>query len=198
MRYIFIGLLAAVGIGVVWLFTARSVSLLVDRMHTITLEALSPDGFLFDGRELEFGPYSLSLMTLDYKYSADANISANGRASLTDLGKSFAFGPGRPLPSKTGFPKFEFTPDAGDTVRFTRERSLLFWPVFQMNFMTGSAPSARRHVYCRLIWKKRIRAKLEMLWRAEQAYYSDGGWRPEKVEAMTSNLLSVKITEAAP
>jgi hypothetical protein len=197
LRYIFICLLAAAGIAVVWLLSARSLSVLADRLHTVTLEARSPDRFLYDSGELRFGPYVLYLMTLEQKYSAAATISASGRVSLVDRGRSFPLGPGRSVPSITGLPAVEFTPDPGDTVRFTRERSLLSWPVFEINFMTGSSPSSARHVYCRLTWTKRSRAKLELLWRIEQGYYGKGDWRPEKVEIMTNNLLSASITEAS-
>jgi hypothetical protein len=197
LRYIYICPLAAAGIAVIWVFGARSLSMLIDRMHTVTLEARSPDHFLYDNGTLTFGPDILSLMTLEYKYSVTALISASGRVSLVDRAKSFPLGSGRSVPSLTGLPTFEFTADRGDTVRFTRERSLLSWPVFQLNFMTGSSPYMARHVYCCLTWTKRSRANLQLLWRIEQGYYGAGEWRPEKVEIMTSNLLSSMITEAS-
>ena len=185
MRYLFPGVLGAAGIAIGWLLTSR-----------VTLEEQFPDRFLFDGGQLKFGPFILYLMTTEYKSSAALTISESGKVSLTHLGKSFPLGPGRSIPSRTGLPAFEFTPDAGDTVRLTRERSLLMWPVFELNFMTGSAPYARRHVYCRLTWKKRNRANLELLWRADQGYFGDSGWRPEKVAIMTSNLVVIKVGEA--
>ncbi len=171
--------------------------MLMDRVHTVTLEARSPDGFLYDNGILRFGPNVLYLMTFEYQFSAVATIGTSGRVSLADRGKSFPLGPGRSVPSITGFPNFEFTPDAGDIVRFTRERSLLSWPVFETNFMSGSSPYLRRHVYCRLKWTKRSRASLELLWRIDQGYYRQGGWRPEKVEVMAGNLQSCNINEAS-
>jgi hypothetical protein len=59
--------------------------------------------------------------------------------------------------------------------------------------MTGSAPLWKRHVYCRLVWTKRSRARLEMLWRFEQGYFSDGGWRPAKIESGSAGLLRTSI-----
>jgi hypothetical protein len=198
LRYIFICLLAAAGIAALWVFGARSISMLVDRFDTMTLEARSPDRFLYDNGILRFGANILYLMTFENKFSAVATISASGRVSLAKRGKLFPLGPGRSVPSITGFPNFEFTPDPSDIVRFTRERSLLSWPVFETNFMTGGAsPYLRRHVYCRLTWTKRSRANLELLWRIDQGYYGGGSWRPEKVEVIAGNLLSCNIHEAS-
>jgi hypothetical protein len=42
--------------------------------------------------------------------------------------------------------------------------------------MTGQSPSWKRHLYYRLSWKKVSGAKLEMLWRFEQYFYSGDGW----------------------
>jgi hypothetical protein len=51
---------------------------------------------------------------------------------------------------------------------------MLSWPVFEINFMTGSSPYLKRHVYGRLKWTKRSGANLELLWRIEQRYYGAG------------------------
>jgi hypothetical protein len=97
--------------------------MLLDRVHTVTLEVRSPDCFLYHSGTLQFGPNTLSLMTLDYKYSAAAAIGASGRAFLEDRGMSFPLGSDRSVASATGLPAFEFTPDRGDTIRFTCERN---------------------------------------------------------------------------
>ena len=48
--------------------------------------------------------------------------------------------------------------------------------LFDFNFMTGHAPSWKRHRYHQLVWTKRSGAKLEMLWRYEQYFYPTDGW----------------------
>ncbi len=74
-------------------------------------------------------------------------------------------------------PPFPFTPEPLDEAWLTIEHSALSWPTpFQFNFMTGQSPSWKRHMYYRLIWKKPSGAKLEMLWRYEQWFYSAFGW----------------------
>jgi hypothetical protein len=62
-------------------------------------------------------------------------------------------------------------------ISLTKERSYLSWPnPFEMNFMTGWTPSKKRFTYYRLVAKKPSGARLEMLWRFEEYYYSRGGW----------------------
>ncbi len=197
MRYMLFALVAACGLVVLWLFTARSLSLLLDRIHRITLESQSPDHFVFDNGELIFDAYRLSLMSLDYQFPAKLAIGMTGRVSIVDGAKSFPFGPGRSTPNKSGLQFYEFTADAGDTVRFTYEQSLLSWWIFEPNWMTGVAPSWRRHIYCRLRWTKRSGAKLELVWRGDQDYFKweDRGWYPKKFYGMP-NMLSIDIEPA--
>jgi len=101
-------------------------------------EEYYPDRLVYENGELRFGPHQLPLTA-----PAAIAIGATGRVSLTESTQSFPFGPGRPLPSASALPAFEFTPDPGDTVRFTHNR--------------GTAS---------LLWTKRSRAKLEVQWSA--------------------------------
>lgn len=198
MRYILFALVAACGLVVLWLFATRSISLLLDRIHTVTVESQSPDHFVFDNADLTFGAYRLSLMSLDYQFPVKAFIGMTGRVSIVDGAKTFPFGPGRSTPKKSGLQYYEFTADSGDTVRFTREQSLLSWRIFETNWLTGVSPSWRRHIYCRLRWTKRSGAKLELVWRGEQDYFKwqDRGWVPKEYYSM-ANLLSINIEPAS-
>lgn len=148
----------------------------------------------------DLGSEDVRLFTLTTgveRSTAAARIGASGRVSLVDLGKSFPLGTGRSYFARTGLPEFEFTPDLGDTVQFSIERSLLSWPTpFETNFMTGVVPHWKRNAYCRLRWTKRSGARLEMLWRVEQAWYTEGGWRPARIKYVTDGLLPVRIKEA--
>lgn len=198
MRYLFYCVLGAGGAVIVWLFAARPVSIALDRLHTVLVEAPALDRFRYDNSVLELGDRTLYTLTSHFGRAAEVAIGAGGRAILTSGGRSFAFGPARALPSPSGFGIVDFAPDAGDAVRLTVERSLLNWPIpFEMNFMTGRSPSWRRHVYCRLRWTKRSGARLQMLWRDEQNYYAETGWVPTRITVITSGLLRVDIAETA-
>ena len=117
-------------------------------------------------------------------------MSPTGLVSLVDGPKSFPLGPGCSVPQRSGLPCFEFTAAPGDTVRFTISRSMLSWPTpFETNFMTGVVPSWKRYLYCRLIWVKPSRARLDILWRFEQAWFREGGWRPPKIEYGVSGFV---------
>jgi hypothetical protein len=199
LRNIIIGLIAVALAAVVWLYAARSFSVLADRWHTVVIESRSPYHFIYQSGILQFGNIHLYTMTPEFQQGPVAAISANGRVSLIAGATSFPLGPGRSVLQPSGLPYFEFTADAGDVVRLSLERSLVSWPTpFEMNFMTGSAPSWKRHAYWRLTWTKPSRAKLEMLWRQEQGYYSrDGAWSPASVEVITSGLMRTNIVEAS-
>jgi len=87
-------------------------------------------------------------------------------------GKVFALGPLR-----SGTETLSAERPAGDDASITTRHSVLSWPTpFDFNFMTGQSPSWKRHLYYRLSWKKASGAKLEMLWRFEQYFYSGDGW----------------------
>ena len=163
----------------------------------VRVEAPSLDRFGYDNGVLELGDRRLYLMTPAYTELVKGRIKA-GRAELVSGSRIFAFGPAQPLPSISGMPKFEFTPDPGDRISFTIERSLLSWPtLFETSFMSGVTPRWRRRAYCRLHWTKRSGASLKMLWRVGQAYYTEGGWRPEPILVITDGLVRTDIDEPA-
>jgi hypothetical protein len=97
------------------------------------IEEQSPDRFIYENGELRFGPHWHPL-------AVAVTMGITGRIFLTEAGKSFSFGPGRPLPSAS--PAFEFTPDPGDAVRFIQQHDAI----------------------SRLLWTKLSRAKLEIQW----------------------------------
>jgi hypothetical protein len=211
LRYVFICLAASAVAAAVWLFATHSISLWADRLYTVPMQSWMPDRFRYTTRILELGrgewsrdgsgPQSIRLFTQATETEPSttaATIDAGGRVSLVDSGKSFPLGAGQSNVARSGWPELEFTPDAGDTVQFSIERSLLSWPTpFETNFMTGVVPHWKRNAYCRLRWTKRSGARLEMLWRVEQSWYTEGGWVPPRIGYVTTGLLPVRIKQAA-
>jgi hypothetical protein len=131
--------------GITWLFAARRLMLLLDRIKTVRIASLPVSPFEHDGGAFLIGNHPLDLRMLD--------------------GRRF------------DLPEWTRPPAPGDELSFTLERSLLPWPTpFAFNFMTGQTPSRKRHLYYRLVWKKRSGASLEMIWRYEEWYYPANGW----------------------
>src|SRR5258708_33722356 len=91
-------------------------------------------------------------------------------------GRAFELGPRTSLPDPRGVPDIHFAADPGDDLRFVLDRGGLSWPTpFEMNFMTGYAPSWRRNVYYRLVWKKASGATPRMVWGHEQPLHRNEG-----------------------
>ena len=167
--------LGLVLLAVVWLFTARSLSQLVDRVFTVPMtrlqasplgwngtylqfgasrpDQIGPDGWT--GKDLLRGSHILGLEGPDYRPVATLNVDPTGHLVLVAGARTFTIGvrssalPGdeRPLPA--------YAAELGDTASLTIEHSWLSWPTpFEMNFVTGYVPSWRRHLYYRLKWIK--------------------------------------------
>jgi hypothetical protein len=190
---------AGVACGIVWLFAVRPLSMLIDRVHTLRIAAEPVKQLLYDNGVFEVAGLRLYTLTTETMPSGlTAALGSGRRVSILYNGKSFPCGPGRSLAPQPGLPDLAFAPDPGDTVTFTAERSYLSWATpLEMNFMTGSVPSWKRHLYWRLTWTKRSRARLDILWRLEQGYFNPDGWRPSTVNIVTAGLLNARVTESS-
>ncbi len=159
-----------------WVVGARPLSLLVDRVHTIpvisqpvtALGLENATGGMIDINGLPMNTEMPDNRPFPMKMETDAQ----GRFTVTIDGKLIALGA---VTEGSGGPVLK--PEAGDRAIFSISRSLISWPTpFKLNFMTGHAPSWKRHMYYRLTWQKPDGSKLEMLWRYEQWFYGTDGW----------------------
>jgi hypothetical protein len=170
-------LLVTLALAVAWVLAGRQFTLLVDRFVTIGTRSLPVSPLEYDGGGFLIGQFSMTFGALDNLRSKLALCpdSAN-RVVLSVRGQSFSLGPRTNPVDPSGRPELDFVPEPGDKVTFTRSRSAVPWPTpFEYNFMSRS-PRWKRYVYYRLLWKKPSGARLEMLWRYEQHYYTPGGW----------------------
>ena len=164
-------------LSLLWIFAARSVSLLVDRIGAAKMESRSIDHLTYEGPEsggvLEIEGLPLSTLGRDFKpFPLTFRPDSERRFVVAAIGKSFLLGP---LSSDEG--KFQIVPQADDKVSLTIRRSLLSWPTpFDVNFMSGHSPSWKRNLYYVLDWQKTSGQKLEMVWRYEQYFYPGDGW----------------------
>jgi hypothetical protein len=188
MRFTLYAVLAVCCGLAIWVLATRTISLWVDRVHTRQLHSEPVKEVRWNRGDLELNGVHLDTLTTGTLPSGlTATVGPDSRVSLEYGGKSFPCGP-------SGV-DFTFTPDPGDTITFASEQSYLSWPTpLEMNFMTGSAPSWRRHQYRRLTWTKQSKASLEILWRIGQGYFAADGWRPEEpIAYVTAGLVSVTI-----
>jgi hypothetical protein len=165
----------AAGLAILWLFAGRRISLALDRVATVPYKTLPASPIVYDGTSFHIGEMSLEDKPYDVHVQSGSLLSTGGRS-------------------------FPLSPEPGDETSFTVRRSCLSWPTpFETNFMTGRVPSWKRHLYYRLVWKKRSGAKLEMVWRYEQWFYPTDGWTSGTMTHENSTgLIAVEIVGAHP
>jgi len=170
---ILVGIIAAVS--ATWIFGGRQLSLFIDRYRTLETASARINSITYEGNGtgglLRVNDLALSLNDTSGP-SPTIGSTKDNQLALAAGGKVFAFGPPR-----SEAENLAAVPPASDDAFIEIRRSVLSWPTpFDFNFMTGHSPSWKRHIYYRLIWKKRSGAKLEMLWRYEQYFYPANGW----------------------
>lgn len=164
--------------GLVWIFGGRQMALLLDRFGTAELERIPVTEFSYEqGGNFRFGTMRLGITGSDNR-PMELSIAPDAKKKLflSISGKFFPVGDLLPLAQDT-VAAFTLRPDKEDEVSVTVRRSFLSWPTpLDFNFMTGHAPSWKRHRYHQLVWKKQTGATLELLWRHEQYFYPNDGW----------------------
>ncbi len=209
--------LGLVLLAVIWLFTARSLSLLLDRVFTVPMARLHPSPVGWNGTYLQFGAsrsnqigpdgwtgkallrgsHILGLEGPDYRPVATLSVDAMGHLVLDAGGRKFTLGDrAGVLPGGDG-PIAAYAAEPGDEASLTIEHSWLSWPTpLEMNFVTGYVPSWRRHLYYRLTWIKPSGARLDMVWRYGQGFDRDNGWNPNGRPDDPTGLLRLTIRPA--
>jgi hypothetical protein len=171
-------LVACVIVGsAIWIFGGRQLSLFVDRFGTAEISSARINSITYEGSGtggiLRVNDLALSLNPAE-STSSTPNIGStkDGQLALAAGGKVFAFGP-----PQSEAENLAAVPSASDDASIVFRRSVLSWPTpFDLNFMTGHSPSWKRYLYYQVRWQKQNGAKLEMLWRYEQYFYSGDGW----------------------
>ncbi len=165
-----LALLAVVVLVVAWVVVARSLSLLLDRIHTVQIESRPITEIGLEGYSdtLRVNDLPLSLAGTDYRpYPMTTKIDPERQFVIATAGHAIALGR---VENSSGI----LRPEPGDRARFQIAHSLLSWPTpLDINFLSGQSPSWKRNVYYRLIWEKPDGGRLEMVWRYEQWFYDD-------------------------
>jgi hypothetical protein len=173
------GLVCVVGLSWVW-FTGR-LSLVVDRIfprRPTNLPTEPTEIELYEagaclrftlGSQAWMLDWSKRRQPFEFKLAPDAQ----NRLILTVGNQNFIFGP---ITKCWSTLSYQFSPEPGDTISFTRSEGRLFWPIFEINIMGGTSPTRKRYVYQRLRWTKSSGSQLEILWQDKQRFYRGSGW----------------------
>jgi|GEM_PF-549521 len=191
-----LSIVAAVCLIIIWLVAGRQTTLFLDRFITFRLGPLPVGPLEYDSASLRIGAVSLPLIGTDNQlFNLSVQLDSQNRLVLSAGGQSFTLGPRLSEPDPSGRSELKFAAEPGDELTFGRERSILSRPTpFEINWLGGTTPWWRRYFYYRLQWKKPSGAKLEMLWRYEQQYYSEKGWNEGyMMYDWFTGLLKVKI-----
>jgi hypothetical protein len=195
----FIALAAALSIA--WLLAGRKVSLMADRIGTIRTSSVPIKVVAYEGSGTG-GTLVVNDFRLDLT-PADANVgppnvgtTKEGEVALSFGGKVFPFGPMKP-DSQSPDEKLAAAPPPGDIALIEISHSAIDWiEPFRINFMTGQSPSWLRHVYYRVAWERPSGAKLDLVWRYEQHFYSGSGWGSSfMTRPGSTGLISLRLTK---
>ena len=174
-----IAIVVVLGLLAGWIFGGRTLSMLVDRIHTVQIDAQPVTSLSLE--DATGGMISINgmLMSTDtpnnQPFPMTLGTDAQGRIALTIKGESIALGSQVEVGDDRG--AIVIRPDPGDEASFRIRRSFISWPTpFEFNFLSGHSPSWKRHLYYRLFWRKADGSNLEMLWRYEQYFYGKDGW----------------------
>jgi hypothetical protein len=199
MRKILIALLVVIVLAGLWLWRGRDLAMVVDRFHVIQTNSRSIKTIAYEGSGtgglLHVDDVALSLNEVQLN-GAQPNIGTtkDGQVALSFAGKVFPLGPPS---SETD--KLTANVPSDDVALVAIQYSTVPWPnFFEINFMTGNSPRWKRNIYQKLTWKKPSGAKLEMLWRYEQYFYSQDHWTEALMARPgTTGLIRVEITSAS-
>ncbi len=170
----------AATLAALWIFRGREISSFIDRYWTVETQSAPIQSIAYEGSGsggiLICNGVSLSLNDVRPDLSLSVGSTKDNQLALATSGKVFPFGPLTSTSDNTG-ERLATVPPIGDQAFIAMRHSILSWPTpLDLNFMTGQSPSWKRHSYQEIRWKKSSGAKLQMLWRYEQFFYSGNGW----------------------
>jgi hypothetical protein len=177
MRKILIALVIVIVLAAIWLWRGRDLSTLADRFKTIETSSRSINALTYEGAGtggiLHVDGTDLSLNEVELGGTQPSvGTTKDGQLALSFAGKVFPFGS-----ALSRDERLSANVPSGDAATIAIEHSAIPWPnFFETNWMTGRSPTWKRHIYQKLTLKKPTGAKLEMLWRYEEYFYSGDGW----------------------
>ena len=198
MRKLLIAFLAVIVFAALWLWRGRDLSILIDRFHVVETNSRSIKSISYEGSGtgglLHVNDLALSLNENELGGAQPSiGTTKDNQLALSFNGKVFAFGP------SSGGDNLAAAAPTDDVASVSIRHSEIPWPnFFEPNFMTGNSPGWKRHIYQKLSWIKPTGAKLEMLWRYEQYFYSQDHWTEALMTRPgATGLIRVEISDAS-
>lgn len=186
-----------------WLLAGRKLSLIADRIGAIKTSSVPIKVVAYEGSgtggTLVVNDLRLDLTPAHAKTEPPhVGTTKEGEIALSWGGKVFPFGPMKPDSQSTD-EKLATVPQPGDIALIEISHSAIDWiEPLRINFMSGQSPSWLRHVYYRVAWERPSGAKLDLVWRYEQHFYSGSGWGNSfMTRAGSTGLLSLRLTNAS-
>lgn len=199
IQKILITLLILIVLAVLCLWRGRDLTTIADRFKTIETSSQTIDALTYEGAGtggiLRVDGTDLSLNEVELGGTQPSvGTTKDGQLALSFAGKVFPFGS-----ALSQDERLSANVSSGDAATISIEHSAIPWPnFFETNWITGRSPTWKRHIYQKLTLKKPTGAKLEMLWRYEEYFYSGNGWtgalmtRPGR-----TGLIRVEISDTA-
>jgi hypothetical protein len=171
-----------IALGVVWLMLGRRVVLLLDAIfpgpaspNEAGITGVDPDIIFIDQRR--------------YELPGRSALSRSNRVVY----RNFTFGPAVAWRAGDGY---QFAPDPGDTVTFTRDVSRLEWHTpFAIAFIGPKPAKRHRFAYDRLHWKKKSGATFNAVWRQDQQF--KGEWFDQYNDSLVRLEINLSPSEQA-
>jgi hypothetical protein len=189
---------------ILWLWRGRDLTILLDRFRTTETSSRPIKRLSYEGNGtggiLRFEDLNLALI-LDVSRSdrprVNIGTTKDDQLALSSSGKVFAFGPVRTTPENQNLAA---DVPLADHAKMSIRHSILAWPTpFDFNFMTGHSPTWRRFIYYDFTWEKADMARLRMIWRNEDYFYSDNRWMNTSMSyEKSSGLIRVDISSPFP
>jgi hypothetical protein len=183
---------AALAIGALWLLLGRRIVLLVDMVFPGSPTPTEIGKLQISADSFAIGSHAWPFLSGD-EFDLKVAMGPHNRLVLVSGTRAFTFGQVKTRWANEPEPAYQFIPDPGDSVSFTREVSRLEWHTpFAFSFIGGRVAKRHRYAYDRLRWKKQSGATLEIVWRSEQQF--TGAWYDQWNFRLTK--LNIKMSPA--
>jgi hypothetical protein len=180
----------AIAAVIAWVAGARSLSMLLDRLHTVEIDSrpIAQLGIEDANRGmLRVNDFPMSTAMPNYSpYPMEMKVDADQRFVIQSANHAIALG--RVEDSLGGGPGLGIKPEPGDKAH-SDERSMLLADTTGYQFAVGHSPSWKRHLYYRLVWEKSGGGRLEMVW----AEHILRDWASGFLTGRTTGLIRVDI-----
>jgi hypothetical protein len=198
-------IVVVVGAVIAWYVASPWLSATLDHFFTVEPEPQPIGDYELAPERFTFGRHTWSLIGWDRNWrdihptTLRLAYDSQGRMTLGSDGHAFTFGPIHAyydaVPRDT---YYDFDPDPGDQISFTKTHGWLPWPIPpRVNFMGGALPTWNRYAYYDLLWKKTSGAQLRMIWRDRQSYWSGTGWTDDNLPVIPLVTITPSPAEQA-